>query len=344
MGFASGLVSQLGWAVETTAGTAVVVSKFQPHISEGVQFEVNRAQGEGLYGSTNGVALLSRHVLTTKSVSGDFEVELTDKSLGTLWRAALGATVTVSTVTTGVYQSVFAPGDQKSAGSSVTLQVGRPQTDGTVKPFTWNGVKISGFEFGGNVTDPVTVKFDIDGWTQTTATGLAAASYSSTQEQFTGAQLTVALGGTASTTGSVVSISGSTALAGVTSAKVKGENPLATDRYYANASGIKAEQLINGYRTYEVELEVDFISQATLYDLYVANTTTAITLTYATATSLTGSNNPTLEVIIPAAKITKADVNADGPDVLAQKVTLLALFDGTNAPIQIRTVNTDSAL
>ena len=89
MGFASGLVSQLGWAVETTAGTAVVVSKFQPHISEGVKFEVNRAQGEGLYGSTNGVALLSRHVLTTKSVSGDFEVELTDKSLGTLWRVSV---------------------------------------------------------------------------------------------------------------------------------------------------------------------------------------------------------------------------------------------------------------
>ena len=119
---------------------------------------------------------------------------------------------------------------------------------------------------------------------------------------------------------------------------------MATDRYYANASGIKAEQLINGYRTYEVELEVDFISQAVLYDLYVANTTTAVVLKYATATSLTGSNNPTLEVIIPAAKITKAEVNADGPEVLAQKVTLLALFDGTNAPIQIRTVNTDSAL
>ena len=156
--------------------------------------------------------------------------------------------------------------------------------------------------------------------------------------------MTVSLGGTASTTGSVVSVSGSTALSGVKSAKVKGENPLATDLYYANASGIKAEQLINGYRTYEVELEVDFISQAVLYDLYVANTTTAIVLKYATATSLTGSNNPTLEVIIPAAKITKAEVNADGPDVLAQKVTLLALFDGTNAPIQIRTVNTDSAL
>jgi hypothetical protein len=344
MGFASGLVSQLGWAVETTAGTAVTVSKFQPHISEGVQFEVNRAQGEGLYGSTNGVALLSRHVLTTKSVSGDFEVELTDKSLGTLWRAALGSTTTPSTLTTGVYQSVFQPGDQKSAGSSLTLQVGRPQTDGTVKPFTWNGVKISGFEFGGNVIDPVTVKFDIDGWTQTTATALATASYSTTQEQFTGAQLTVAIGGTASTTGSVVSISGSTALTGVTSATIKGENPLATDRYYANASGIKAEQLVNGLRTYEVELEVDFISQATLYDLYVANTTTALKLTYATATSLTGSNNPTLEVIIPAAKITKAEVNAEGPDVLAQKVTFTALYDGTNAPFQIRTVNTDAAL
>jgi hypothetical protein len=277
-------------------------------------------------------------------VSGDFEVELTDKSLGTLWRAALGSTTTPSTLTTGVYQSVFQPGDQKSAGSSITLQVGRPQLDGTVKPFTWNGVKISGFEFGGNVTDPLNVKFTIDGWNEATGTALATASYSTTQEQFTGAQLSVNIGGTASTTTGVVSVTGSTALSGVKSAKIKGQNPLASDRYYANASGIKAEQLINGYRTYEVELEVDFISQAVLYDLYTANTTTALKLTYATATSLTGSYNPTLEVIIPAAKITKADVNASGPDVLGQKVTLTALYDGTNAPIQIRTINTDSAL
>ena len=54
--------------------------------------------------------------------------------------------------------------------------------------------------------------------------------------------------------------------------------------------------------------------------------------------------SPTLEVIIPAAKITKGEVNADGPDVLSQKLTFTAVYDGTNAPIQIRTISSDSAL
>jgi len=191
MAFVSGLVSQLGWGVESTAGTAVTVNKFQPHISESIKKELNRAQGEGLYGSTNGVALISRHVTTTQTVNGDFEVELTDTGLGTLWRAALGSTTTPSVLSGAAYQAVFQPGDQMSAGSSLTMQVGRPQTNGTVKPFTWNGCKVTSFEFGGGITDPLNVKFGIDGWAETTATSLATASYVSGQQQFTGADLTV---------------------------------------------------------------------------------------------------------------------------------------------------------
>lgn len=344
MGFASGLVSQLGWGVESTAGTAVTATKFQPHKSEGIKLDVNRQQGDGLFASTNAFDLASRHVLTTKDVTGDFEVELTDKGLGTLWRASVGSTTTPTLVTTGVYQAVFQPGDQKSAGSSLTVQVGRPQTDGTVKPFTYNGVKIKGFEFGGAIDELLTLKLDIDAWNETTSTALATASYPTGAIQFAGTQLAVNIGGTASTTGSVVSVTGSTALSGVKSVKVKGENPLASDRYYANASGVKAEQLINAPRKYEVEIEADFVSQTAMYDLYVAGTTTALTLTWTGNTVIAGGQYPTLEVIIPAAKITKAEVNADGPDVLGQKVTLTVVSDGTNAPFQIRTISADAAL
>jgi hypothetical protein len=344
MGFSTGLVSQLGWGVESTAGTAVTVNKFQPHTSESLALEIERAQGEGLYGSTNGVALLSRHVTTTRQISGDFEVELTDKGLGTLWRAALGSTTTPAVLTGAAYEAVFAPGDQQSAGSSLTIQVGRPQTDGTVRPFTFNGCKITSCEFGGNVTDPLTVKFGVDGWNEATGTALASASYSATQTQFTGANLTVNIGGTPSTSSGKTSISGGTALAGVKGATVKIENPLATDRYYAGSSGIKSEQLVNGYRTCEVELDMDFVQRTALYDLYSANTTATIQLIWALPTAITGSHYPTLEVTIPAAKITAAEVNADGPDIVPQKVTLQALYNGTDNPYQIRTISTDTTL
>jgi hypothetical protein len=343
MAFVSGLVSQLGWGVESTAGTAVTPNKFQPHVSESIKKEINRAQGEGLYGSTNGVALISRHVTTTSSVSGDFECELTDKGLGTLWRASLGSTTTPSIASGAAYEAVFNPGDQASAGASLTVQVGRPQTNGTIKPFSWAGCKVTDFEFGGGITDPLNAKFSIDGWTETTATSLATASYV-TAQQFTGADLTVSIGGTASTGSGKVSVSGGSTLTGVKGVTVKGTNPLATDRFYAGSAGVKSEQVVNGYRTYEIELDMDFVNVATLYDLFTANTTTAIQLTWAKSTAITGAYYPTIEVTVAAAKITSAEVNVDGTDLTPQKVTLTALYDGTNAPYQIYTISSDTAL
>jgi hypothetical protein len=345
MAFISGLVSQLGWGVESTAGTAVTVNKFQPHVSESIKKEINRAQGEGLYGSTNGVALASRHVTTTSSVSGDFEVELTDTGQGTLWRAALGSTTTPTALTGDAYQAVFQPGDQESAGSSLTVQVGRPMTSGTIKPFTFAGCKVTSFEFGGSVTDPLNATFSIDGRTETTATALATASYVAAQQQFTGAHLTVSYGGTASTSSGVVVTSGSTTLSGVKGVTVKGENPLATERFYAGSSGIKSEQVVNGYRTYEVELDMDFVN-SDLYDIFVANTTTALKLVWQMPTLIGGgsSNYPLLEVILSAAKITNNEINVDGTELTPQKVTFQALFNGSVAPFQIRTQSTDAAL
>jgi hypothetical protein len=345
MGFSSGLVSQFGWGVESTAGTPVTVNKFQPHISESINLEVNRTQGEGLYGSTNGVALLSRHVTTTRSVSGDFEIELTDKGLGTLYRAMLGSTTTPTVITGSAYQALFTPGDLESAGSSLTVQVGRPRTNGTVTPFTWNGCKISSWEISSNVTDPVTATFSIDGRDETTATALASASYSSTQSQFTGAQLTVELGGTVGASGTGgFDTTGASALAGVKGVTVRGDNPMNTERFYANGGGVKAEQIVNGYRTYEVELDMDFVDPALLYALKSSNATTAIKLTWALPDAITGSHFPSVEILLPFCKVTEASANVDGTDLTPQTVTLQSFFNGVREPIQIRTKSTDTAL
>jgi hypothetical protein len=345
MAFVSGLVSQLGWGVESTAGTAVTVNKFQPHLSESIKKDLARAQGEGLYGSTNGGPLLSRHITTTETVSGDFEIDVTDKGLGTLWRWATGSTTTPAVLTGAAYEAVFAPGDQMSAGCSCTFQVGRPQiTSGTVRAFTWKGCKCSSFEVSGTATDPLTAKFSLDGWTEVTATALATASYSTTQTQFTGANLTVNIGGTPSTSSGKTSIASGTALTGVKGVSIKVDNPLATDRFYANGAGVKAEQVVNGYRSVEIELDMDFIERTTLYDLYAANTTTALQVIWALPTAITGSHYPTVEFTFAACKITAAEVNVDGTDIVPQKVTLTALYNGTDNYYQVRTISTDTTL
>ena len=70
---------------------------------------------------------------------------------------------------------------------------------------------LAGFElgeFGGGVTDPLNATFSFDAWNETTGTALATASYVAGQQQFTGADLTVTIGGTASTGSGKVSVSG----------------------------------------------------------------------------------------------------------------------------------------
>lgn len=345
MPLVSGLAAQFGWGVESTAGTAVTVNKFQTHLSESIKKELARQQGEGLYSSTNAAPRLDRHNVTTETVSGDFEIDVTDKGLGTLWRWGTGSTTTPTLLSGSAYEAVFAPGDQQSAGSSLTVQAGRPQiSSGTVRAFTARGCKCTGFEVSGTATDPLTATFSLDGWTESTATALASASYSTTQTQFSGIHMSVSLGGTPSTSSGKTTISGGSALTGVKGASIKVSNPLATERYYANGAGVKAEQVVNGFREVTIELDMDFIERTTLYDLYTANTTTALQVTWALPTAITGSYYPTLEFTFPATKLTSAEVTTDGPDLIPQKITATALWNGTDNFYQVRTISTDAAL
>lgn len=344
MPFNSGLVAQLGFKQESTAGTAVTVDHFLPMVSEGINFSIENTQGTGLYGSTDGIPLESRWTQTTRTVEGDFEVECSDNGMGLLWRAATGSTTTPVNLT-GAYGSTFALGDQRSAGSSLTLQVGRPGRDGTVQPFTWNGCKVTEWEVGGSVTEPLNASFSVDGWNETLATALATASYSASQ-QFGGADLFVKIGGTLATSSGKTTVSSGTSLTNVKSATVKGTNSLYTDAYYANSSGLKGEQTPNDYREYEFELELDYATTQTIYGLAVAGTSTTLQVYWQKPTAYTGSLFPLLEFTAPVVKFDVPNINVGGPEQLSYTVTgkvVKATSGGHNA-FQIYTVNTDAAL
>jgi hypothetical protein len=344
MGFVSGLVAQCGFKQETTAGTGVTVDHFQPIVSESLNLEIETTQGEGLYGSTDGFALDTRWAQTTRTVSGDVTFEATDVGLGLWYRAAVGSTTTPGVASGSAYEAVFAAGDQASAGSSLTVQVGRPGINGVVAPFTYNGCKVTGFEVGGSVTEPVNITFSVDGWNETTATALATASYSSTAQQFTGADLYVKVGGTPSTSGGKTTIASGTALT-VKSATVKGENPLYTDRFYSNSSGVKAEQIVNGYRDYSIELELDYDTTQTLRGLATAGTSTALQVYWQRPTAITGAFFPLLEFTAPAVKFEIPEIAVDGPDVLSYTITAkVRKGSATHNAFQIRTISTDTAL
>lgn len=345
MAIGGGLAAQFGFKQETTAGTAVTVDHFLPMVSESLNLEIETVQGEGLYGTTDAFPLDTRWAQTTRSVSGDVEVECVDVGMGLLWRAAVGSTTSPSVASGAAYEAVFAAGDQQSAGSSLTLQVGRPGADGTTQPFTFNGCKVSGWEVGGSVTDAINATFSFDGWNETTATSLATASYSTTAQQFTGANLYVKVGGTPSTTSGKTTVSGGTSLTRVKSAVVKATNPMYADAFYANSSGIKAEQKINGYRDYSVELELDYDTTQTLRATAVAGTTDVLQVYWQRPTAITGSYYPLLEFTMPAVKFEIPEINVGGPEALSYTITAkVRRGSGSHNFFQIRTISTDSAL
>jgi hypothetical protein len=249
-------------------------------------------------------------------------LEHTDQGhMGLLWKHALGSQTTTATNITGTaYKQIHTPGTK--AGLGLTFQVGRPQPDTTVRAFTYSGVKITDWEFSCNDGQVAQLKLTQDAFNEATATALAVASYTAAAGLFTFADASLfKLGGTASTTAGETSISSGVAITtlvkGVT---ITGSTPLATDRYGLGNSGVKKEQIENDIPTITGSLDAEFTSRTEIYDLFKANTTTALQLDFSHGDAGGGTNPYLLSFIFPAVKFKTGAVNVGGPDIVPQKI------------------------
>jgi hypothetical protein len=163
----TGIDAQIGYAAETTWGTAVTVTRFLPLVSETLGKEIEQVESEGI--------LAGRQVLTTQqwaqgnaTVGGEVQHELYDQSFGLLLRAAFGTVSTSSTTHT------FWP---TPPAVSLTTQVGRPTIYGSVIPFTYEGCRIQSFELAAEAGEIVTWGMNIVAEEETRGTALASVSY-----------------------------------------------------------------------------------------------------------------------------------------------------------------------
>lgn len=343
--YGGGLSAQFGFKAETTPGTQVTVDHFVEMLPESIQWNPTWLESAGMKAG-QGYKRVTRTLVSRVSVNGDGSFECADKGMGLLWRHCLGAGTgpTVIAATTA-YNLYHVPGSKTALG--LTIQVGRPQTDGTVRPFTYRGCKIISWTFSISDNAFATLAITIDGWQEDTATALATATFAATAGVFTFADASVfTLGGTASTTAGVTTVASgvavSTLVRGIT---ITGATPVRGEGYGLGNAGVKSNQIENAIPTITASLDAEFTQRTEIYDLFKANTTTAMQLDLAHGDA--GSSNPyRLGFIIPALKIKDANVNVSGPDVLGQTITLEAYDDGsgTNPVIQVRQVSTDSTL
>lgn len=173
-GIASGLGATIGWSQEGTVGTFTTPTEFQPFNKETLAWKKNVTQSKALHG---GLYLLGSHrALITHTADGMISMDLMDRGLGLLWKNALGATPILAAGASSTYQWVFSPADL--TGSSMSVQVGRPATNGTIIPFSYNGGKVTSLEIG--VKDNAIGTFDVgfDFWNEVnTSPALTAPSY-----------------------------------------------------------------------------------------------------------------------------------------------------------------------
>jgi len=325
MAIGSGIGSQLGIAAETTFNTPVTVTRFYEFTNENLQYVKKVAVGMGL--RAGGTLPRSvRRVVTTNNVTGDFNLDLPTRGLGLLLAQSMGTSPSVVTTTTGVYSYTFTLGDVY--GRSFSAQVGVPQYGGTVTPKSVSGAKISAFELAVANGGIATGKFTVDAVALTTSTSLATASYSTTGNLFNFSQGAVTID--------------ATSVANIKDFTLTVNNTLKGDRYNLGSSGLKAEQVINGFRVITGKMTAEF-TDTTLLNKFLTDSAAAIVVTFTGAVIANGATEK-LVITIPAAKFDADTPNVAGPGVIDMPMTFTVYDDGTNQPLSIQYQTADSAL
>lgn len=340
----SGLSAQLGIAAESTWGVPVTVTKFYEFSKDSLLWSPTWVEGQGLRAGT----LYKRDARTQQTrftVGGDVEMEhVTKGGMGLWWKHALGSSAVATQIgLTGAYRQTHQPGAKTGLG--LTIQIGRPQpSDGTVKAHTFEGCKVVGWEWSVSDQDKANVTWTVDGQDESTATGLAAASYTAGAETFTfkdSAAFT--LGGTVSTASGRMSVAGGAAPTGIVKGiTFRGETPMATERHGLGNSGAKSQQVENDIPTISGQMQAEYV-QADYYTTFKAGTSTALFLAMRRGDA-GGGNAYAVEFLAPKAKFKAAPIPVDGPDIIGVSVDFECYDDETNGVFQVELVSTDTTL
>jgi hypothetical protein len=337
----SGLDGQVGIKLETVVGTPVTVDKFLEFNSEGFSFDPGFIEPSGL---RVGVKFKrgSRLVQSRKMVSGTLELNYATRLMGTLWKAALGSSVTTPSVLTAGQSGsqIHQTGDL--LGKSLTVQVGRPQpSDQVVKPHTYSGCKVTDWEWSVSDNDIAKFALSFDGWDEATATALATASFVTPVSEFNFSQNTAfSIGGTIGGANPLTYTGGTPVSAIVRSLSLKGTNSFANERFGLGNAGVKKEQLENGFTTITGTLEAEYL-QSEWYTPFKANTSTSLQAKFEGAVIGSSPDKETCEFIIPQIRIKNVSPQVTGPDLVTATVEFEVYSDGTNNPFQVKVFSGD---
>jgi hypothetical protein len=312
MAIRSGLAAQIGIGVETTVGSAATPTRFYEFTDESIAMTIERIESEGLR-TGNRVLRSDRYASGQKAIEGSFSMDMTAGNTAILFKHALGA---VATAGSFIHTCTMAD----PYGLGLTIEVGRPGNDGTVRAFTYAGCKINTLDLSVSVGELLSAEFGVIGTTAETIGTVTAASYGSSLEllHFAGAAITVA---------------------GVAypckDFSLSVNNGLTADRFVLG-SQVAQQPIASSMAEVTGSITAEFVD-ATAYNRVVNATHAAVVATF------TDSASKSITVTVPVARFDGDTPTVGGPDILDQTLNFKGLFNGTDSPVTIAVANGDSA-
>lgn len=361
MALPSGLAASFGYVTEGTQGTAQTPTHWFEINSESLKMVKNTVTGTGLRGGGL-YQRTSRRVVTSWGAGGGIVFDAPFHGLGLLLQHMVGSFGTFSSI---VQQSASAAWLQTHTpgpltGKTMTLQVGKPDSSGTVRPFTYVGAKVKDWALLCELNKFAVFTVNFDAWQELTpdnpqgtsaGPALTSPTYTSGEQQFHFRQATLYNSGTLSNAGSnpVITSLGSPVAAGnVLKCEFKQTNPEDDQRYFiagtggGGTAGVKGDQLENGFRQIEGSLDVEFNSLTAFYDTFAADTTSTLELIF-TGPIIASTFAYTLNILIPNIKFDGDSPVVAGPGILNHSLPFHGLDQETFNPVQIQYMSTDTA-
>lgn len=262
----SGMQAQLGMVAETTYGTAVTVNRFFPLVNESVTRDIERMESEGIIAGARFVRS-DQWAPGRVNVTGDVGMELYQQNMALVFEHMLGSITSSWNGGTDIATHTVTPGNL--TGKSLTVQIGKPGTAGTVHPFTYAGVKIASWEVGLTEGEIATLGLTLLAQSETTGTALASASFITDA-----AKPFHFLHGTMSVSGTSLCVRAIT---------FSGDNMLSTDRRCIGQATID-EPLEMALREYTGTMTVEF-TNLTQYGYFTAGSEQSVVLTLSASAS-----------------------------------------------------------
>lgn len=314
-------------------GDANTPSRFWEILSEGLKLDIGQVESAPLRAGAL-YQRVDRRRQGTRTASGPVEMQVLSKGFG-FWLKQLFGKAAVITTPAGGSSSrdqTFTFGDGWNIGA--TVQVGRPDpwSDASnVNPYTYRGAKVVSAEFKLSVGEYLTVKLEFDAKDEEESTALAAASYAAAGVK------------PLDWTGSVVRIAG--APVDVTDVTLTLTRKVKDDRF-SHGSTTKKQPVLNDIFDVMIDLEGEYLDPV-YYRRYSQEGSTLPAFSWAidgdVIEAITGGNaNYGLLWTIPQVVTLGDTPNADGPDLLGQKLSMTAVYDGTNELVTCRYRSTDT--